>query len=122
MRDKSGEGCTVKRVRDRRSPAEVKGRKVENTMTDFRLCPSFRSSPGVQIQFTMAKALALSMHKIEHVLADVSRDRSATKLRRAGSIPSVRQTCHIFLLRKSILSDKIGIRLKFRDETVYVWI
>ena len=91
-------------------------------MGNYRFGPDSGSAPEVQIQLAMIKLSALSMHKIEHVLADVSRDRSATKLRRAGSIPSVRQTCHIFLLRKSILSDKIGIRLKFRDETVYVWI
>jgi len=86
-------------------------------MENYRFGPDYVSAPEVQIQLAMIKLPALSMHKIEHVLADVSRDRSA-KLRRVGSIPSARQTCRcIFLLRKVIL---IGTRLGSEDETVHV--
>ena len=86
-------------------------------MESFRFGPDLSSAPEVQVQLAMIKLSALSMHKIEHVLADVSRDRSAS-LKRVDSIPSARQTCRcIFLLRKVIL---IGTRLDFGDETVHV--
>ena len=71
-------------------------------MESFRFGPDLGSAPEIQIQLAMIKLSALSIHKIEHVLVDVFRDRSAITLRRAGSIPSVRQTCHyIFCCEKS---------------------
>ena len=69
-------------------------------MENFRFGPDLSSAPEVQVQLAMIKLSALSMHKIEHVLADVSRDRSAS-LKRVGSIPSARQTCRcIFCCEK----------------------